>query len=490
MPTQTLHLSGQITVTDPTDTTVTVATMTAALELMAKRPYPAPIHVQVLGIPTAMRDDPVATGWVLEGTTLVPTESPATATYTLEYSSYRVQDPHRAGNSSAVALHQLSTVLQSAADRTGLDTTLVSDLPGIRTLTASPAAPDTVTSGHLAADTDTSEDPGHPATVTGQMATPAAMVTDTATVSVSTAEAFATRKQARTAASAPAQEGWRGALNRVLGTKLAPGQQEESTRTLRATVQHGLAGHRTAVVVNIKGGASKTTSTYLLSATLGRVRGGMILAWDNNENSGNLADRALPAAHSHTALDLLEHIEDFTTPEHADRLAGFIRPQGENRFHVLASQNEAGDKEVINAAAFRTMHAALRQFYGLAIVDTGNASTAPTWQAAVDVADVLVIAISNREDAARRAFTTIDALRRQGYGDKLTNAVALITQPSNPNATRLAEIEQTLAGHIRATVTIPFDPALEDGGEIIWEALNPRTQHAYLRATAAVIEGM
>lgn len=435
MPTQTLHLSGQITVTDPTDTTVTVATMTAALELMAKRPYPAPIHVQALGVPAAMRDDMTANGWILEGTTLIPTDSPATATYTLEYGSYRVQDPQRPGTSSPVDLHQLSTVLQSAADRTGLDTTLVSDLPGIRTLTSTPTAPDTAMSGHLDAATDTSEDPG-------QLATPAAMDTDTVAVSVSTAEAFATRKHARTAASAPAQEGWRGALNRVLGTKLAPGQQEESTRTLRTTVQQGLAGHRTAVVVNIKGGASKTTSTYLLSATLGRVRGGMILAWDNNENSGNLADRALPAAHSHTALDLLERIDDFTTPEHADRLAGFIRPQGENRFHVLASQNEAGDKEVIDATAFRKMHAALRQFYGLAIVDTGNASTAPTWQAAVDVADVLVIAISNREDAARRAFTTIDALRRQGYGDKLTNAVALITQPSNPNATRLAEIEQ------------------------------------------------
>ena len=157
---------------------------------------------------------------------------------------------------------------------------------------------------------------------------------------------------------------------------------------------------------------------------------------------------------------------------------------------MRASQNEAGTKEVINATAFRKMHAALRQFYQLAIVDTGNASTAPTWQAAVDVPDVLVVAISNKEDAARRAFTTIDALRAEGYGEKLANGVAIITQPRTASTQRLAEIQNSLAGLVRSVVVVPYDRTLDDGGEIIWEALAPRTRDAYLQATAAVVEGM
>lgn len=106
-----LHLSGQITVTDPTDTAVTVADLTAALELMAKRPHPAPIHVQALGIPTAVRDDQVANGWLLDGATLVPSNSPASPDYTLEYSHYRVHGQDHASTSTPVDLHQLPTDL-------------------------------------------------------------------------------------------------------------------------------------------------------------------------------------------------------------------------------------------------------------------------------------------------------------------------------------------------------------------------------------------
>ena len=195
---------------------------------------------------------------------------------------------------------------------------------------------------------------------------------------VSTAETFATRTRPERRRKAPAREGWRGALNEAFGWHLAPSADELHARELITTVQRGLPGHRTAVVVNIKGGASKTTATYLLSATLGRVRGGTVLAWDNNENAGNLADRAMPASHHHTALDLLANIDQFRTPEHVDKLTGYVRAQGDNRFHVLASQDHAGDREVIDADAFRQMHAVLRQHYNLAIVDTGNASTAAT----------------------------------------------------------------------------------------------------------------
>ena len=55
---------------------------------------------------------------------------------------------------------------------------------------------------------------------------------------------------------------------------------------------------------------------------------------------------------------------------------------------------------------------------------------------------------------------------------------------------RLAEIQNSLAGLVRSVVVVPYDRTLDDGGEIIWEALAPRTRAAYLQATAAVVEGM
>ncbi|WMY80053.1 hypothetical protein [Citricoccus sp. I39-566] len=484
VPTSTLWLNAKVTLVDRTGTRVQAGSLEAATAKIAGHSHQS---VPLLALAETHATDPgFASGlWQLVEGQLAPASKAGVPDYQLEYSDFHLTDA-QGQRLSAVTMSTLGELGQGMATKTGHPITIDSRLPGARAHRYVPA-PAQVTTGPDAPNTPATH-PG-PGTEANDLPLPAAVSGESA-APVSTAQAFATRTQNRRQSLAPAHTGWRGALNSTLGLRLAPSAGERRTRALHATVQKGLPGHRTAVVVNIKGGASKTTATYLLAATLGRVRGGMVLAWDNNENAGNLGDRAIPAAHSHTALDLLEHIEDFTTPEHADKLAGYIRPQGENKFHVLASQNEAGTKEVIDATAFRRMHAALRQFYQLAIVDTGNASTAEPWQAAVDVADVLVVAISNKEDAARRAFTTIDALRAEGYGEKLANGVAIITQPRTASTQRLAEIQNSLAGLVRSVVVVPYDRTLDDGGEIIWEALAPATRDAYLRATAAVVQGM
>jgi MinD-like ATPase involved in chromosome partitioning or flagellar assembly len=485
-PVNTLWLSAKVTLVDRTGTRVRADSLEAATAKITGYSHQS---APLLALAEAHASGPGFTSgaWRLAEGQLAPAPGDGVPDYRLEYSDFHLTDAE-GQRLSPVTMDNLPTIGQNMATRSGQQITIDTRLPGVRTHRYDPAAaPSTADAEPVEPSV---ENPGTDSLAgTVEPVAPAPAAADPRSPA-SAAEAFVTRTQSRRDALSPAHTGWRGALNSALGLRLVPGAGEQRTRALNATVQKGLPGHRTAVVVNIKGGASKTTATYLLAATLGRVRGGMVLAWDNNENAGNLGDRAIPAAHSHTALDLLEHIEDFTTPEHADKLAGYIRPQGENKFHVLASQNEAGTKEVINATAFRTMHAALRQFYQLAIVDTGNASTAPTWQAAVDVADVLVVAISNKEDAARRAFTTIDALRAEGYGEKLANGVAIITQPRTASTQRLAEIQNSLTGLVRSVVVVPYDRTLDDGGEIIWEALAPRTRQAYLQATAAVVEGM
>lgn len=304
------------------------------------------------------------------------------------------------------------------------------------------------------------------------------------------------------AAVGPAQEGWKGVLNALSGgsLRIAPGDKELQRRSWRASIQRGLAGHKTVVFINLKGGAGKTTKTYLFAAILGRVRGGNILAWDNNENKGTLGDRAMRSNHDHTAIDLLANIDRFATPSNAHELVNYVHAQGENKFHVLASQNTAADKEVVDGAAFTQLHGALKQFYHLMAVDTGNASTAGTWQAAVEIADEIVIVAMNKEDSVKTLASTVDTLVQMGYGDKLANGVLLITQPPVPSKNKTARIQANnerlertknhFAHYVRDVVVLPNDEALDDGGDIIYENLTPATQEAYLHAAAAIVDGL
>lgn len=298
-----------------------------------------------------------------------------------------------------------------------------------------------------------------------------------------------------TPAQGPAEEGWQGAVNK-LGFRVAPGKSELQRRDWRALIQRGLAGHRTVSVLNIKGGATKTTSSYLLAATLGRVRGGNVVCVDNNENRGTLGDRSMPANHDHTSIDLLANIDRFATPSNAHELQSYIRPQGENRFHVLASQNRASNKEVIDGSAFVQLHGVLQAFYHLMVVDTGNASTASTWQAAVELSDGLVLVAMAKEDSVKTLAATVDTLVDQGMEEKLARGVLLLTEPPLASKNRKAHLEllqrtrEHFEGYVRQVCVLPFDLALDDGGPIVYENLSVKSKEAWLQAAASIMGGL
>lgn len=310
---------------------------------------------------------------------------------------------------------------------------------------------------------------------------------------ISFAESFATRKGVRRTAELPAEEGWRGAVNRAFWVKLRPSAHEATMRRLHAVIQQALTGSCTVMCCNLKGGSRKTTTTYNTSAAIGRVRGGNILAWDNNENSGDLVDRGQRAPHGRTAIDLYEQLDQLTTLDMVDQLTNYAHPQGDNRFDLLASQDVAGTRQVIDAEAFRDMHAILRTFYSMIVVDTGNASTATTWQATAEAADVVVISMENAENSARKAAQTLDAIRSHAGPKKVENAVVVIYQPmeSSPvSKERNAEVHQLLEPQVRSVLEVPYDPALKEGEEIVWEALHKKTREAYVHVAAAVVNGM
>lgn len=317
-----------------------------------------------------------------------------------------------------------------------------------------------------------------------------------AATSKPTAEQFYTAKP--NSSEEPARNGWRGFLN-ALGLSLPADNEELAERKARREIQRGLKSHKTIMVANLKGGAGKTTIAYLLSSVLGRVRGGTVLAWDNNENRGTLAYRSpVEANTTNTAIDLLHEMSFFENSGQTAELINFVRPQGENKFDLLASQHQGSDKPVINGDGFISLHNLLRSFYRMMVIDTGNASNASTWQAAAATADELVIVCSNAEDSAQTAAETIDALIKKGYQEKVENSVAIIIDSPKTNERakakadkeRLGRIQNHLAQHVRVVHVLPWETSLENGGAIEWERLGAKTHRALLEATASVVAGL
>ncbi|AEV85710.1 cobalamin biosynthesis protein CobQ [Actinoplanes sp. SE50] len=293
----------------------------------------------------------------------------------------------------------------------------------------------------------------------------------------------------------PARTGWRAMVRRASGgvISLAPGPAELAHRAAVAAVQRSLDGPKTVVVVNPKGGAIKTTTTLMIARTLGIHRGGYVLGWDNNETRGTMGWRANPARHTNTAVDLLRDLDRFADVRSArvGDLDNYVRSQGDAQFDVLASDEDAESSASIDATAFRNLHRTLSRFYRVMVVDTGNNMRASNWEAAVAEADQLVIVSTVREDTAQSAAWMADALNTSGRGALVANAVTVLADPAAVADRALrARLHRHFGQLTRAVVDVPYDPALIGGGPIAYDALSPASHAAWLRATAAIAEGL
>jgi len=294
---------------------------------------------------------------------------------------------------------------------------------------------------------------------------------------------------------APAEDGWRGSLRRGTGglLKFGPGRAERERRQEIADIQRPFSGPRTIVVVNPKGGAHKTTATLMIAATLGSLRGGYTLAWDNNETRGTLGWRSRRGAHNRTAVDLLHQLSHFeisggATIADVDR---FVRSQGDAKFDVLASDDDAASAAIIDAEAFSRLHRTLSRFYRVLVVDTGNNMRASNWEAALDAADQLVVVSTAREDTAASAAWLADGLRERGHEDKLANAVTILSSPSPKEDPKLAErMRNHFTQLTRAVVEVPYDEQFVGGGELDIPNLRPATREAWRHAAAAIARGL
>ncbi len=273
--------------------------------------------------------------------------------------------------------------------------------------------------------------------------------------------------------------------------RMRPSRREREGRVSIASVRRPFGGLRQITVVNPKGGAGKTVATLMLGLAFGQTRGGFVLAWDNNETQGTLGMRAQPDLHGRTVRDLLRDLGRFGgSGGRVGELAAYVRAQDDAGFDVLASDEAATAGEMLTATAFREIREVVGRFYKLLLIDTGNNVRAENWQAALDATDQLVITMSARNDSAETAARLLDHLEQTGRRELVRRAVTVVTLPPHRADVNLKPIERHFEQRCRVVLRVPYDRHLDSGAPVQYGSVSPESRRAWLRAAAAVADGL
>ena len=195
--------------------------------------------------------------------------------------------------------------------------------------------------------------------------------------------------------------------------------------------------------------------------TFGTVRGGGVVAWDNNETRGTLGIRgAHSRAHTQTTASCWPHLDQFSDAQQAriGDLDAYVRSQGDAHFDVLASDEGPDVTGQIHADDFPRRPPAPERFYRIILVDTGNNMRAENWLAAADAADLLVVTSTVREDTGYSGLWMLDALQDAGYQNLKYKTVTVLSDPSPTVDHKLAaDLVDVYQQRTRGVHRVPYD---------------------------------
>lgn len=292
-------------------------------------------------------------------------------------------------------------------------------------------------------------------------------------------------------AARPATQGIRGWLSN-LGINVPASEKELIERADIEQVSKHWAGTRTIMVANRKGGANKTPTVKNLAAIFALHGGGGVLAYDGNPEVGTLGWRTEQGDHHATVLDVLENSERLLSASAVSGdMAGYVHHQSADRFDVLRSDDSLVGTHVMTGKDVDTIHAVAAKYYRLLVMDSGNVDRGSDWARMIAHTNQLVVPTTTMEDRAEAALLTLKALHeRDEHAARLAeNAVVIISQ-WQPGEKAVAErIAEGFRPFVREVLTVPFDPALKSG-RIVHSALSSASRRAWLRATAAVAQGL
>lgn len=282
------------------------------------------------------------------------------------------------------------------------------------------------------------------------------------------------------------RSGWRAALFAVTGGLVNPGESRADTarRELGERANQRLAGGYRLAAVSVKGGVGKTSTTALLGATFASLRGDRIVALDANPDRGNLAEK-LRRETTATVRTLINDADQIRT---ASDIRSYTS-QSPARLEVLASEADPEMNEAFNAGDFLAASELLARHYNILLTDNGTGIMAPALQASIASADSLLIVTSASIDGAKAAQATVEWLEAHGHRDLIARSVTVVNGVRRlRGSVDLDAVESFFKAHTRATVRLPYDRHIAEGGEIHLERLSRRTRDALLTLAAVIAD--
>jgi len=266
-----------------------------------------------------------------------------------------------------------------------------------------------------------------------------------------------------------------------------PPGTEPRRRDLISRVRAPVAGgHHRVVVMSLKGGVGKTTTTVGLGSTLASLRDDRIIAVDANPDHGTLSDKvALETAA--TIRDLL--IERDQIRSYTDMRA--YTSQSASGLEVLAAERDLAASAAFRVEDYPAVCEVLRNYYSISLTDCGTGLLHPVMTEVLRLADQIVLASTPAIDSARSAGATLDWLAVHGYGDLASDAVLVLcaVRPRSRSTVSLDLLEEHFAARCRAVAKIPYDVRLDEGAEVELDQLSGRTAAAFLELAALVADG-
>lgn len=291
--------------------------------------------------------------------------------------------------------------------------------------------------------------------------------------------------------SEPARTGIRGRLNAVLNLGLAPKPEsaEMRQRAAIAAITGPIPGFSIVTVANPKGGVGKTPIAVGLNAVIAQHRGaGSTVCADVAEVAGSLADRvSVPPRAGQDVLALVA----------AQAAAGSIRPSELSRFlsrqpggdDVVAGTFDGFDGAALGYDDVEALANVLSEHREILIADTGNNRLAGSWQWATSNANVLVVPVPLRRDAAAAAHRMLLDLAATAGSDILARTIVVITDgPGDAPMVEIEVVDAFLEVGVHSVRRMPFEPLFASGERIASSQLRSTTTESLTVVASTVID--
>ncbi len=280
--------------------------------------------------------------------------------------------------------------------------------------------------------------------------------------------------------------GWQRTVYRASGRMVNPGPGAAELRRaeLEARLRRPIDGARRIAVMSRKGGVGKTTVTLALGSTFAALRGDRVIAVDANPDAGNLAHRVAPP-HDRTITDLLAQLD---AVESYAQLRAFVSQAPQSRLEVLGSDDDPRIGMGLDRQSYHRLVGLLDRFYNVILLDTGTGILDSANQGLLTEADQLVLVSRAGLDGGRAAALTLDWLDEHDYGELVGDAVVVINAVRRGVGAPLDPMTRHFERRCARVVTVPWDRALETGGQTVLSDLRRDTRDSLVEMAAAVAD--